>query len=321
MKNYGHFIVQLQNYQPEAHYAAKLKNGADMNLKPDECDQFYRIWWSLLSYVNKQMKLFNDFPNQLENDNIKQQDAAVIRNALWASDRLLQDFIDSNPDNLSDADLELAASWKNRVAAKFFIMRHLQKYSLFLNDSDNPIVYGVIGIVSPIAEILPYAPPIMVDAVLVPFGDKIIFDSLLNSYRVSFGSGIRKGLNNQLRHAQESRGVVTSLEATDQTQAIINGNQKILVAFYKWLAKEGLSEKMQHEHHANIRIFVNDRLSSAIPPRSLLSVKVADLEAYFSACDNKAKRVSFKRLVKFLCDSDRIGWEETERMENFLKLQ
>ena len=98
-----------------------------MNLQPNECDQFYRIWWSLLSYVNKQMKLFNDFSSQLENNNIKQQDAAVIRNALWASDRLLQDFIDSNPNNLSDADLELAASWKNRVAAKFFIMRYLQK--------------------------------------------------------------------------------------------------------------------------------------------------------------------------------------------------
>jgi hypothetical protein len=71
--------------------------------------------------------------------------------------------------------------------------------------------------------------------------------------RFDYISGIRKGLNNQLRHAQELRGVVTSLEATDQTQAIINGNQKILVAFYKWLAKEGLSEKMQHEHHTNIR--------------------------------------------------------------------
>ena len=52
-KNFGLVIVQLQNYQPEAHYAAKLKNGADMNLQPDECDQFCCIWWSLLSYVNK----------------------------------------------------------------------------------------------------------------------------------------------------------------------------------------------------------------------------------------------------------------------------
>jgi len=292
-----------------------------MNLRPNECDQFYRIWWSLLNYVNNQMKLINDFSSQLETGNIKQQDAAVIRNALWASDQLLQDFIDSNPNNLSDADLELAASWKNRVAAKFFIMRYLQKYSIFLNDSNNPIVYGVIGIVSPIVEMLPLPLPIMVDAVLLPFGDKIIFDSLLNPYRVSFGSGIRKNLNNQLRHAQELRGVVTTLDATDQTQAIINGNQKILIAFHKWLAKEGLSEKMQHEHHANVKIFVNDRLSLAVPPRSLLSVKVADLDAYFCACDNKANRVSFKRLVKFLCDSDRICWEETKRMEKFLKLQ
>ena len=292
-----------------------------MNLQPNECEQFYRIWWSLLSYVNKQMKLFDDFPSPLESSNIKQQDAAVIRNALWASDRLLQDFIDSNPNNLSDADLELAASWKNRVAAKFFILRHLQKHSLFLNDSDKPIVYGVIGIISPIAEILPYEPPIMVDAVLLPFGNKIIFDSLLNSYPIRFGSGIRKNLNNQLRHAKELRGVITSLDATDQNQAIINGNQQILIAFYKWLAKEGLSAKMQHEHHANVRIFVDDRLSSAMPPRSLLSVKVADLEAYFSACDNKANRVSFKRLIKCLRDSGRICWEETQRMEQFLKLR
>ena len=177
-----------------------------MNLQPDECDEFYRIWWSLLIYVNKQLKLFNAFSSELENNNIKQQDAAAIRNALWASDRLLQDFIDSNPDNLSAADLELAASWKNRVAAKFFIMRHLQKYSLFLNDSDNPIVYGVIGIVSPIAEILPYAPPIMVDAVLLPFGNKIIFDSLLNSYPVRFGSGIRKGLDTVASRPRITRG-------------------------------------------------------------------------------------------------------------------
>ena len=68
-----------------------------MNLRPNECDQFYRIWWSLLNYVNNQMKLINDFSSQLETGNIKQQDAAVIRNALWASDQLLQDFIDSNP--------------------------------------------------------------------------------------------------------------------------------------------------------------------------------------------------------------------------------
>ncbi len=292
-----------------------------MNLQPDECDQFYRIWWSLLSYVNNQMKLIDDFQSQRESANINQRDAIIIRNALWASDRLLQDFIDSNPDKLSDADLDLAASWKNRVADKFFIMRHLQKHSLFLNDSDNPIVYGVIGIISPIADILPSLPPTMVEAVLLPFGKKIIFDSLLQSYPVMFGSGIRKSLNNQVRHAQELHGIITSLDDIDQAEALINGNQKILLAFFKWLAKEGLSQKMQHEHHVNVRVFVDDNLSSAMPPRSLLSVNVVDLETYFSTCVHKANRVSFKRLVKFLYESDRISWEERNKMERFLKLQ
>jgi hypothetical protein len=292
-----------------------------MHLQPDEYHQFYRIWWPLLNYVNNQLKLIDNFQSQPEDGYINQQEAVIIRNALWASNSLLQDFIDSNPDKLSDADLELAASWKNRVADKFIIMRHLKKHSLFLNDADNPRVYGVIGIISPIDDILTYAPPIMVDAVLLPFGDKIIFDSLLTSYSIMFGGGIRKRLNNQVRHAQELHGVITTLDDTNQDQALINGNQKILLAFYKWLAKEGLSQKMQHEHHVNVSRFVDHSLSSAMPPRSLLSVKVADLESYFSAFDNKINRVSFKRLLKFLYESDRISWQEINKMQRFLKLQ
>jgi hypothetical protein len=58
-----------------------------------------------------------------------------------------------------------------------------------------------------------------------------------------------------------------------------------------------------------------------MPPRSLLSVKVADLESYFSAFDNKINRVSFKRLLKFLYESDRISWQEINKMQRFLKLQ
>jgi len=72
----------------ETHHKPKIKIGVNMNLQPHECDQFYRIWWSLLSYVNNQMKLIDDFQSQRENCNINQQDALIIRNALWASDRI-----------------------------------------------------------------------------------------------------------------------------------------------------------------------------------------------------------------------------------------
>jgi hypothetical protein len=41
---------------------------------------------------------------------------------------------------------------------------------------------------------------------------QIIYDSLLVPYSVSFGSGIRRSLNEDYRQAQERDGVITSLE-------------------------------------------------------------------------------------------------------------
>ncbi len=76
-----------------------------------------------------------------------------------------------------------------------FILRHL-KYSVFLAEEQRPRAYGVLGLVSPIQEIISSrALPVLVQAVLLPFESKIIYDSLLVPYSVSFGSGIRRSLN------------------------------------------------------------------------------------------------------------------------------
>jgi len=175
------FIVQLQNYQSEAHYAAKLKRSGH-EFTTIRMRSVLPNLVVIIELCQQTDEVVNDFPSQLENDNIKQQDAAVIRNALWASDRLLQDFIESNPNNLSDADLELAASWKNRVAAKFFIMRHLQK-----------LVFSLMTLIIQLLRChrhslanrrnTYFTLPTMVDAVLLPFGDKIILTaySILSS--------------------------------------------------------------------------------------------------------------------------------------------
>lgn len=290
-----------------------------MVLQPHECEQFYRIWWSLLNYVNNEKQLISDFSTQVANNNINFNDAAVIRNVLWSSDSLLQNFIDKNPDNLSDIDLELTVSWEKRVVEKFIITRHLKKYSLFLHDSDNPTVYGVIGILSPISEIISFQAPIMVNAVLLPFGDRIIFDSLLNSYNVRFGGGIRKGFNNQIRRAEELKGIITNLNEDNSIQAIIDGNKKILGDFRKWLAKKGLSIKMQHEHYANVEAFVIDRFVTTIPSSSLLNLCIDDFDTYFNNHKGKVNKVSFKRLIKFLSETDRIEWDYADKMEHFLK--
>lgn len=295
-----------------------------MKLSPSECEQFYRIWLPLLNYVNRQKNLVADFPDSPKAGSINPQDAIAIRNVLWEqSGELLDAFVAANPGHLSQEDLALAESWKWRLPGRFFIMKHLKKYSVLLSEDSPPAAYGVSGIVSPLQEILPFPLPVMVDAVLLPFGDRIIFDSLIIPYNVSFGGGYRQSLSRDLRLAEERSGIITTLEPAQQEKseaaAVIDGNRKILAAFRKALAKDGLSEKMQQQHGAHIETFVNELFSQATPPRSLLDLQLEDLERVFNAPGSNANRVSFKRLLKFLLDSERIEWEVAEGMERFLK--
>lgn len=296
-----------------------------MILSPEDSARFYRIWWPLLCYVNDQTNLVADLPIAPKTSSVNPQDAAKIRDALWASPDYLQGFVDDNPAALAEEDLALAASWHHRVSGTFIIMRHLKKHSIFLLDSKQPAAFGVLGIISPIDEVLPFAPPVMVEAVLLPFEGKIIYDGLIMPYSVSFGGGIRKGFTQSLRTATELGGLVTSLEPRDgedaKTDAVIDGNRKILAEFRKDLAKAGLSEKMVNQHSAVVEAFVKTQLQKLHPVRSLLRLTEEDLRHYFSLPGNTANRVSFKRLVKFLLNSERIDWDTAEDLEYFLKKQ
>jgi len=296
-----------------------------MILSPEDSTRFYRIWWPLLCYVNDRTNLVADLPEHPETGSVNPQDAAKIRDALWASPDYLQGFVDDNPAALAEADLALAASWQRRVAGNFIIMRHLKKHSIFLLDSQQPTAFGVLGIISPIDDVLPFAPPVMAEAVLLPFEGKIIYDGLIMPYSVSFGGGMRTGFAQSLRTATELGGLVTSLEPDDEketkTKAILDGNRKILAEFRKDLVKAGLSEKMVNQHFAAVEAFVKTQLQKLHPPRSLLRLTLEDLGYYFSLPGHAAHRVSFKRLVKFLVNSERIDWDAAETMEDFLKKQ
>jgi hypothetical protein len=135
---------------------------------------------------------------------------------------------------------------------------------------------------------------------------------------VSFGSGIRRSLNEDYRQAQERDGVIISLELCsleDARQAIHTSNRKVLEAFRKDLAASSLSFKMIEQHANTIETFT----SACDPPRSLLDLNVDDLQRYRGGQGKNADLVSFKRLIRFLLNTGRIDWDNAETMQNFLK--
>ena len=293
-----------------------------MNLSSRENGRFYGIWLPLLHYVNVQRQLVAHVPLAPCPEGMSPDDIGRLRQALWEDDALREAFVAENPAHLSDADLKIVASWEHRVAGRFFILRYLKKHAIFLTEQDPPQAYGVLGLVSPIQEIISMPPPVLVQAVLLPFEDRIIYDSLLIPYRVMFCAGIRRRLNEAYRRVQEQGGVTTTLQplgAKAIQQAIGGGNQKVLAAFHKELLAGGLSPKMVDEHTGNIARFVDVYWSTPKQPRPLLELDTDGLQQYLRRQGRSVNLVSFRRLVRFLRDTNRIDWDQAEAMQHLLK--
>jgi len=287
-----------------------------MQLPPEQVKRFYHIWFELLHYVHEQRHLAPNFPDTPEAMSISPDDALLLRSALWSDNALLESFIAANPAGLPSADLALVASWKYRVDGKFFIVRHLKKYSVFLSEQPAAHAYGVVGLLSPIDDVVMYPLPVYTHAVLLPFEGHITYDSLLEPYAITFGPGIRSGLNDAYRNAQEREGIITTLEPAEVPselrevrKGIITRNAKILGAFRKDMARRGLSHTMVEKHASNIDTFAQNYLLAQNPPRGLLDVTPADVQTCLSTAEDETLKTSFKRYVRFL--------DETARMDDY----
>jgi hypothetical protein len=298
-----------------------------MQLPPEQTARFYRIWLALLHYVKEQQHLIPAFPASEErNGLLPLSDELYLRNALWADETLRERFLSVNPAGLSSADLAVVASWRYRRAGSFYLMRTLKKYTVFLSEDTPPRAYGVLGLSTPIEELARGPLPVLVQAVLLPFEDQIIYDGLLQWYAVVFGPGIRARLNVEYRNAQEREGVVTALGPDDlpadpqqRRAAVLARNTKILQAFRKDLSSKGLSPKMVEQHVGTIEDFAQTSGLSHDPPYGLLDTRLSDVQSYLHAYGNKTATTSFKRFVRFLQDTGRMDYEEAEVLREWLK--
>lgn len=297
-----------------------------MRLPPQETEHFYRIWFALLHYINAQLQLVSTFPAAPGEEDVSTEVTVQVRDALWANDGLREQFITDNPARLSADDLAVVASWQYRVTGLFYIFRALQKYTIFLSETTPVHAYGVLGLVSTIEETVPLPLPVYTQAVLLPFGHQIIYDSLLTSYNVLFGPGIRRDLQETYRTIQEREGILTSLlpedliaSLGDRRHDISARNRKVFTAFRRELGKTGLSPHMIEAHTATIEDFAGTVLLQSDPPRGVLDLTLADIQRYVSEKPGTQPLTSFKRFLRFLITTGRIDYESGGDVAKFLR--
>ena len=183
-----------------------------MQVTFDEGKLFYDLYAALLSFVNEKTKAIPEqFSDSQGYTNLPPEKRHAVRDALFAHQELLDEFLNENPANLPADELAIVASWKDAILGQFFIFRYLSKYTIFLSTDSPKKAYGVLALADPFEELVgPYLPR-LIQTVLLPFKDKIIYDGLLSGHNITFGGGVKRRLNEEYREAKEAFGIITSL--------------------------------------------------------------------------------------------------------------
>jgi len=182
-----------------------------MRLSEENVRLFYKLHPALLFYANQEMKKSKDVSTLEEFMDLPLEEKVKIRNALYDNIDLIDSFIEENPFKFSTEETEIVRNWKNLIKGRFYLIRYLKKYAIFLDESDPSHAYGVVAISNEFEEILGSYLPILLETVLLPFKGQIIYDGFMAPYRITFGGGIRRGLNDAYREAKSRYGIITSL--------------------------------------------------------------------------------------------------------------
>jgi hypothetical protein len=181
---------------------------------------FFELMWKLQYYANRKRGLHKDISSAEDYAHLPTEKKLKARAALWENTELIEAYVQENPDALPPEQLEIIRTWKGFIKGSFFILRHLKKGSIFIGKDDK--VYAVHGIQDPLEEVIPsYVLPQMVEAVLLPFKGRIIYDGLLSGYSIHFGGGMRSSFNRLYMNAKQRNRIITTLEPDPEMPVVV----------------------------------------------------------------------------------------------------
>jgi len=194
-----------------------------MKLSKKDVDLFYRLYYPLLVYVNKKFEIIKSIDSPEDFKKFSIEEISKLRDRLYKHPELINSFIAENPLNFSTNELKIIGSWKEFVKGRFLVFRYLKNYTVFLDTDEFPKAYGVLALNTAFEEMVGSYLPVMVEAVLLPFSGKIVYDGILFPYSMTFGGGIRRSFNDAYQEAKSRFGIITflpfSTEKVEQSDA------------------------------------------------------------------------------------------------------
>jgi hypothetical protein len=214
-----------------------------MQLPETEIKQFFSLYKPLLAFVNNKFHITSGIKTANDIDGYPIQETAKVREKLYQTPELIDDFLQKQGTELSSEDIELVKSWKQFIKGQFYVYRYLKKHAIFLSTDEPYKAYGVMSFYSNFDDVFGHSLPRLTEAVLLPFKDRIVSDGMFASSNLYFGSGIRRRIDDSYQEAKARFGIITSLLDVSQ-QELESGDAAKLKTYLK---SERTREEYWHE--------------------------------------------------------------------------
>ncbi len=183
-----------------------------MRVSLEAADRFIGLYTRLLHYAGQQREAI---PPDLSFEEFLAEPTQVkvaCREAIYEPAPLLDDFMMAYDNFLSVEEQKIVSAWTRYIKGTFLVLRHLKKYTIFLESTSPPNAYGVLGLTTDLEELLPaWRLPIGIQAVLLPYEGVVVCDGLISVYDVVIGPNMRSGLNEDYKKMKSAGRFFTTL--------------------------------------------------------------------------------------------------------------
>jgi len=185
-----------------------------MHLTELDKELFYKLWFGLIQFTNAKYNINSAIGSPDSQGGVDANKVVPIKDKLWREVSLIDEYLNTNS-AIAEDERNILLGWKRHVTGDFILLKHLARYSVFMDArGSDPNLYGVVGLASELSELFPQTVmPIMVNATLLPFKGRIIYDSLLMAQNIRFGGGYKSSFNDAYKKAKEKHGIKTNLDA------------------------------------------------------------------------------------------------------------
>jgi hypothetical protein len=187
-----------------------------MALTPEKSEHFSQLHTELLRFAEKELQpVLPPVSRTEEDDHHVTERLFAIRDAVHEYPQVIDRFVQQNPASLPAEDLAAIAKWKAGRVGGFHVLHHCADHSIFMGADDDHTprkdVYAVSPLREPFTKVVGESLPTFVRTALLPFQQQIVFDGVLQAWRVDLGDDVRRHLSQLCEYVTKTSGIVTTL--------------------------------------------------------------------------------------------------------------